>query len=158
MIDSTLIDALRIIYDRLTHQNIRWVLVGSVSLALNGVNIEPEDIDILTDKEGAYRINELIKEYEVRPVKFGQTETVKSHLGEFLIRGIKVEVMGDMWEKVRGEWQDMTRQRLTAPRIIRFPGMDLPISQLADQLASYEASGREKDVAKVQRIREALGS
>ncbi len=39
--------------------NIRWVLVGSLSLFLQDVDIEPGDIDILTKKERTLQLNEI---------------------------------------------------------------------------------------------------
>jgi hypothetical protein len=54
-------------------KKIKWAIVGSTSLALKGIEIEPKDIDILTTKEGAYKISSLLKEYEAKPVKFGRT-------------------------------------------------------------------------------------
>jgi hypothetical protein len=82
MIDSNIITALRIICDKLTQRDIRWVLMVSTSLALQGVNITPLDIDILTDKNGAYEINELLKSYEVQPVEYRQLRRLRSYLGE----------------------------------------------------------------------------
>ena len=155
MIDSKIITALRIICDKLTQRDIRWVLVGSTSLTLQGVNVTPRDIDILTDKDGAYKINELLKDYEVQPVEYRQSERLQSHLGEFRISNVKVEVMGDYREKVKGEWQNLD-SRLVSPAIIQFAGMQLPVSPLRAQLRSYESSGLEKDVTKIKEIREVL--
>lgn len=90
MIDSKIITALRIICDKLMQSDISWVLVGSTSLALQRVNITPQDIDILTDKDGAYKINKLLKDYEVKPVEYCQSERFQSHLGEFRINNVKV--------------------------------------------------------------------
>jgi hypothetical protein len=155
MIDSRIITALRIIYDKLTQRDIRWVLVGSTSLALQGVNVTPRDIDFLTDKDGAYKINELLKDHKVRPVEYRQSERLRSYLGEFRISNVKVEVMGNYEEKVKREWQSL-ESRLASPTIIQFVGMRLPVSPLRAQLLSYQSSGLEKDRAKVKEIRKVL--
>jgi len=157
MISESIIGALRIISERLGSQNLGWVLVGSISLALQEVNVTPGDIDILTDKVSAYRINQLFQDCEVKPVKYQRSDTVRSHLGEFVINDVKVEVMGDYQEKVRGKWQDFN-SRLTSPVIIQFEGMQLPLSSLANQLYSYDSSGRKQDKAKITAIREVLKS
>ena len=69
MLSKKVISALKIIYKKLKKEKINWVLVGSINLALQGIKIRTKDIDILTDKKGAFKINKLFKEYEVEPVK-----------------------------------------------------------------------------------------
>jgi len=157
MISESIIGALKILSERLGSLNLSWVLGGSVSLALQEVNVTPGDIDILTDKPSAYRINHLLKDCEVKPVEYQRSDTVQSHLGEFVINDVKVEVMGDYQEKVKGKWQDLN-SRLTWPVILQFEGMHLPLSALSDQLYSYEALGRKQDKAKITAIREVLKS
>lgn len=158
--NKKIIEALKVIYRKLKDKKVKWVLVGSLSLALQGVDIEPKDIDILTDKEGAFKINKLFKECEVKPVKFGRfkiggRELFKSYLGEFKIKGVKVEVMGNLKEKWGREWKSL-HKRLISPKIIEFEGMKLPVSSLEEQLKSYSRLGRKKDSIRVQKIKEAL--
>ncbi len=157
MISESIIGALRILSEQMGSQNLSWVLVGSVSLALQEVNVTLGEIDILTDKVSAYRINRLFKDCEVKPVEYCRSDTVQSHLGEFVINDVKVEVMGDYQDKVKGKWQDFN-SRLTSPVIVQFEEMQLPLSSLANQLYSYEASGQKQDKAKITAIREVLKS
>jgi len=151
MIAKNTVESLRILCQRLADQDIRWVLVGSTSLALQGVDVTPRDIDILTDKAGAYRINALLKDCEVKPVGYRPSDTLRSYLGEFCVSDVKVEVMGDYREKVKGKWQDST-PRLTSPVIIQLEGMQLPVSPLHAHLRSYESLGQEKNAAKIAAI------
>ena len=155
MIDQKIIEVLKIINRKMKNRKIRWVLIGSTSLVLQEVKIKPKDIDILTNKEGAFKVNELLKEYEVKPIKFGESDVFQSYLGEFRINEVKVEVMGNLKEKIKGRWRDLS-PRLISPKIIKIEGMNLPVSPLKEQLVSYEALGREKDSARVQKIKEAI--
>ena len=55
--NKEIIEALKKVYDKLIETNILWVLSGSVSLAIQGVDVEPRnDIDILTDESGSEKI------------------------------------------------------------------------------------------------------
>lgn len=155
MIDQKTIEALKIINQKLKNRKIRWVLVGSTSLALQGIKVKPEDIDILTDKEGVFKINELLKKYEIKPTKFGKSDVFQSYLGEFRINKVKVEIMGNLREKIKGKWSDFS-PRLRSPKVIKFEAMDLPVSPLKEQLASYEAFARGKDSVRVRKIKEAI--
>jgi len=155
MIDFKIIKALKLIESKLRGSGVRWVLAGSLSLALQGVNVKPNDIDILTDEKGAFEINRILKDYEVKPVRFCRSKIFQSYLGEFEIEGVKVEVMGGLKEFVKGEWRSLSH-RLSTPRIIEMEGIRLPVSQLEDQLRSYQVLGRRKDSSKVRKIEEAL--
>jgi len=54
MIPQIHLQVLRKLYERLKDSNVNWVVTGSLGFALQGVPVEPHDIDIQTDKEGAY--------------------------------------------------------------------------------------------------------
>ena len=76
--EREIVEALKVITRRLRDAKIKWVLVGSTSLALQGVDVSPKDIDILTDKDGAFEINKLLKEYEVKSVQFKTSDLFES--------------------------------------------------------------------------------
>jgi hypothetical protein len=143
--------ALKLVCKDLETSNVRWVLAGSLSLALQGVKVEPNDIDLLTDRRGAFRINAILKKYEKKEVTYSETEKVSSFLGIFEIQGVKVEVMGAYRERQGTRWVSLSK-RLENPRIIGIDGVRIPVSPMEDQLASYRRSKRPKDVEKVEEI------
>jgi len=142
---------LKLVYKTLERCDARWVLAGSLSLALQGVDVEPHDIDLLTDREGAYRINAMLKEYEKKSVTYSETDMLSSFYGVFEIQGIILEVMGSYREKQGTKWVDLSG-RLERPKIVEVDGMKIPVSSLRDQLVSYRRLNRPKDAGKVRRI------
>jgi hypothetical protein len=155
MLNSAIIKALKIINQKLKGKKIKWVLVGSTSLALQGVKIRPKDIDILIDKKDISKVGELFKRYEVKPIKFSRSEFFESYIGEFGIGGVKVEVMANLKEKIGERWASFSG-RLINPRIIEIGRMKIPVSPLKEQLKSYQKLNRKKDLIRVQKIKEAL--
>jgi hypothetical protein len=143
--------ALKLVCKDLETSNVRWVLAGSLSLALQGVKVEPNDIDLLTDRRGAFRINAILKKYEKKEVTYSETEKVSSFLGIFEIQGVKVEVMGDYRERQGTRWVSLSK-RLENPKIIEIDGVRIPVSPIEDQLTSYRRSKRPKDVEKAEEI------
>ena len=126
-------------------------MAGSVSLALQGVNVEPHDIDLLTDRQGAFRINAMLKKYEKKVVDYAETEKVSSFFSVFEIQGVKVEVMGDYRERQGTKWVSLSK-RLANPKTIEVDGMRIPVSSLEDQLVSYRRLKRPKDAEKIRKI------
>ena len=66
MINPKYIDVLRRLHARLSDEEVSWVVVGSLSLALQGVPIDVHDIDIATDTSGAYAIERLFSNCVIR--------------------------------------------------------------------------------------------
>lgn len=153
---KAIIEALRIVSQCIQGHGIVWVLVGSTSLALQGVSVEPDDIDVLTDKEGAYKVGELLGKYEVDPVSFKRSELFASHFGKFKVQGVSVEVMGDLEVFVDDSWTNVTEDRLRSKRLRRVGDLEIPVSPLEKQLEDYEKLNRKKDIETIKAIRTAL--
>jgi len=155
MISQEFIKVLRRINERFQKHKIRWVLVGSLSLALQDVKIKPKDIDILTDKEGALKSNEIFKKHIKKAIVWRQTERYDSFFGKFQINGVVVEIMGDLNVKERNKWIEL-KPRLEKPQFIRVEDMLIPVSPLEDQLKLYKKSTNNKDKKRVRFIEKAL--
>jgi len=152
VIDHQFVKVLRIIVSRLENKGINWVLGGSLNLALQDVDVSPRDIDILTDKSGAFQIGELLKDYEIQKVESTKTEKFSSYLGKFRIRGLEVEVIGEFQAKMsQGEWTEPFKPKHKTT--LKLENMKIPASPLEVELQAYQILGRAE---RVQKIREAL--
>ncbi|MGM5488732.1 MAG: nucleotidyltransferase domain-containing protein [Nanobdellota archaeon] len=144
-------DALNILYDRI---NTDWVIIGSSSLYLQGVEVKPLDIDILSDH--AHDIGANLREYEVRPVTYSRAGIFESSFGEYCINGLKVEIMQGLKIRVGDEWMSFAEGVL--PKMVDYRGFRVPVLPLENELDAYERMGRPKDQPKIQRIRQYLDS
>jgi predicted nucleotidyltransferase len=156
LINQTITNVLKKISQMLQGHDVEWLVVGTASLAVQGVNLQPGDIDIITTKDDVFKIAEILKQYETKQVEFGRTPLFESYMGVYEIDGIKVEIMGDLREKRGNEWVSLT-ERLMSPIIIEIDGTPIPVSSLKDQIVSYEKLGRPKDSERVAKIRKILG-
>jgi hypothetical protein len=152
MIPENNLRALKLIADKLAGKQIIWALIGSTNLALQGVDVETHDIDLLTTKEGALEIAKLFKEYETEPVKYSESEYVKSYRGIFTIGGVRVDVAGDMQHKTSdGNWVSGTR--LTKLITLKVRDFTLPAMDLKHEHQAYLSMGR---IEKAKKIKEVL--
>jgi len=155
MIDPSYLEVLRKIFSRLNNTNVNWVVTGSLSFALQGVPVKPNDIDIQTDKDGAYEIEKRFSEFVTRKVIFSPTERIRSHFGALMIDGIKVEIMGDLQKLLEdGTWEEKVDLK-SHQRIVEIDGMKIPVLFLEYEYQAYLKLGRKK---KAQMLKKALKS
>ena len=121
---------------------ITWALTGSTSFALQGVPVEAHDIDVQTDRDGAYAIERIFAAQMIRPVRFSSTEKVRSHFGALLLHGIEVELMGDLQKRLSyGTWEESVDLR---PLIhwLELEEMRIPVLDLVHEQRAYTILGR----------------
>jgi hypothetical protein len=141
MLPEVYIDVLQKIYDKLNVLNIDWVITGSTSFIIQGVPLEPNDIDIQADKQGAYQIEECFKEFVTSKVSLSNNGKISSYFGCLEIDGIKVEIMGDIQKNVDGEWEEPVDLRKYKKSII-LKDMNLPVLDLKYEYKAYMKMGR----------------
>ncbi len=152
MIEPAYIEVLRKIYTRLKDSDVNWAVTGSLGFALQGVAVTVHDIDIQTDKSGAYKIENLLSEFVVSKVTFSSAEKIRSHFGKLMINGIKVEIMGDLQKRREdGSWEavDLSKYK----RVVEIQGMKIPVLSLEYEYQAYLRLGR---VDKAEMLREWL--
>lgn len=146
MIDSTYYDVLRGICERLKDSSVNWVVTASLSLALQGVPVEVHDIDIESDEAGAYEIERLFSESVFTKMCHKEADTIRSHFGQLMIDGIKVDVMGGVqYRRADGTWEEPT-DWASHVQVIQVGGMQVPVLSLAYEYEGYQKLGRAEKV------------
>ena len=142
MIDPVYLNVLRQIHARLSNTDVNWVVTGSLGFALQGVPIQPNDIDIQTDKMGAYEIERRFSDVIIRQVKYSATERIKSHFGALQIDGIEVEIMGDIQKRgVDGVWEEIV-DPAHYRQMVEIAGLLVPVLSLEYEYQAYLKFGR----------------
>lgn len=142
MLSKKHLNVLKKIYSQLKDKNINWVVTGSLGFTLQGVPVEPNDIDIQTDREGAYEIERIFSEFVSKKVKFSSAERIRSHFGELIIDGIKVEIMGDIQKRLEdGNWEEPVNLE-RYKRFVEVEGMKIPVLSLEYEYQAYLKLGR----------------
>jgi len=150
VINQNHLKALRTICEKLEGADVNWVLGGSTNLALQRVDISPRDIDILTDKEGAFIIERLLKDYQIKRVRFTRSERIASYLGTFRVEGVEVEVMGELQIKTAKGWTKPLKP--SQKKILKTEGMKIPANPLEIELKAYRSLGRMDRVQKILEV------
>jgi hypothetical protein len=150
MLDPSYLMVLRKICERLSNTGINWALTGSCSFALQGIDVEPHDIDVQTNKRGAYEIENLFSEFVTSKIVFScmhahaSAKRIRSYLGALLIDGIKVEIMGDI--QILGEdgvWEEPVDLNLHK-QVVDIEGLKIPVLSLDYEYQAYLKLGRKE--------------
>ena len=150
-IDPKTIAALLTLHDALKGRGVRWAVMGSLSHALQGLQIQPNDIDISTDRQGAHTIQQLLEPHITRPVTHSQADRVRSHLGELTLHGVKVEIIGDMETTTQnGAWTPLPDDH-PHPHI-KVAGASIPVRTLEQETQTYTRLGRTERAEKLRAL------
>jgi len=134
--------AFRLVCGAILDSAITWALTGSLAFSIRGIDTPVGDIDIQTDKDGAYAIERSLKPYVVEPVQFKAAAKIRSHFGVVVIGGVSVEIMGDI-EKLTpdGVWLATPPLRSITEKIT-YGELRIPVLNLEYEYQAYTLLGR----------------
>jgi hypothetical protein len=154
MLPNDRLEALRILTKRLSGSAINWAVCAGTGIWLQGVKIEPKDIDIIVcTKDDTERLAERLKKFEIEPIKRVEKENYDAYEGKFKVNGIDVQVMGELVNKVPGcdLWSET--KGLSAKRTLIVDSMRIPVISLAQEYNAYLKRGK---LEKAEKIFEAM--
>jgi GNAT superfamily N-acetyltransferase len=148
-IPGPVMDALGVIMDRLAGMREIWALTGSLSLRLQGVSLNVQDIDLQTTRAGAYAIERRFQHAVLQPVAFSEGAQMRSHFGRLATGEVVVEIMGDLQKRLPdGAWSP-------APNLgellsgVSWRGHTIPVLELTYELKAYRMLGRERTAERI---------
>lgn len=153
MIESQHLQVLRRLVARLQDRPLDWVVTGSLGMALQGVPVAVQDVDVQTGQAGAYEIERCFAEYVVQPVRHSQSERIRSHFGVLEIEGVPVEIMGALQKRLDDPtdpggpvWEPPVQVARHRRWVERGP-LRVPVLSLAYEYQAYLKLGRHDKAA-----------
>ncbi len=129
--------------DDLNRADSAWAVFGSAALALNGVDVAVNDIDILLTAEGAAQLETLWAARRI-PLDEKGGGPFRSRLSQYRTQGLIVELSGHLEILRHGRWQPVCiREAAVTPEGIRY-------STLPECKRLLQLFGRPKDKARLQ--------
>ena len=151
MVEPAYLDVIRFITQHLEGTAINWAITGSCSLALQGVTVVVHDIDLRTDTDGAYAIEQLFSAHSRRKVVYTISETIRSHFGALTINDIAIEIIGDaqirLADTTWSESGDIGRHK----RWVTLDDLRIPVLSLEYLYDSYRELGRTDKLAVLEK-------
>jgi len=136
---------------------IEYCIVGSTSLFLEGVPVEPSDIDILTTKDSAFKIDKLLNPYRLVECKLRESEVFRSYFGKYKIDSIDVEVMGELQYRKNDRWSRPFTPSTIKTKYVNLNNEKIRIARLEETYKFCKEIGREKTCKIIEEYLRKLG-
>jgi hypothetical protein len=153
MIDPHYLNVLRQICVSLQDCHCHWAITGSLGMSLQGMAMEVNDIDIQTDRDGAFEIESRLSATVVEPVRYLASARIRSYLGRLEMDGIQVEIMGDIAKRLDDQTWEAPIQVAQYRRWLAIDGLQVPVLSLTYEYEAYLKLGR---IEKADMIRQFL--
>ncbi len=99
MINKNFKEAIKIIHQLMSENKIKWALIGSTNMQLQGIDIVPNDLDIVIQLKDLEKMREIFSEYNVSAVKelkpLSHIDTRKLEF-TFEIDNLLIQVIGEI--------------------------------------------------------------
>ena len=137
MINQNFKQALKIIYNKLEDTSIKYIVVGSTNLALQGMDKTPNDIDIITEFKNLEKIKEIFKSSEIK--KLTSPSGVFYWETNFKLNDIEISFMG---EKSNGNYTPKLLNNKI--KSIKLDFFEIPCLTLEAESQAYSETHREE--------------
>lgn len=131
------------------HQN--WCIIGSTGLVLQGVETRAEQIEIITDTEGAKKLAGFLSVFKKTAPADETTPTMSSEVTIYQIDGMTVRVLSNLKVKVNNGWVRLL-EIIHKKEVLDYNGYNIVIPSLPDQLKISRLFGQEKDIMEAEKI------
>lgn len=125
------------------------MIVGGTAAFLNGLDLVPHDIDVVTTAEGAMEAHDRLKAFSVQPTTFRETSTYSSHFGMYKVNGVSVEIMGDLLVRRQGlQYRiPVTPLALAKATVLNCEGFRVVLAPVEDEVisAAVVEAGKHRD-------------
>ena len=142
--------ALSVLAGRLAGADVRWAVTGSTAFALHGVAVVPRDLDISTDRRGAYALERLCVDQVLEPVRPCVSERLRTLRGLLSVEGVPVEIVGDIRRRLPSGGWGRPMDPLRHAVVLKIDGLQVPVLTPMYLHRAYMHLGRAEKAALLQ--------
>ena len=150
MINENFKKAIKIIQKLMNENKIKWALVGSTNMQLQGMNVNPHDLDIVVQLKDLDKIREIFSEYsastvkELKPFTDEPSWEVKVEIGT-----VEVQFFG---QRNTGEYVSKLLADILTK--IKIDDIEIPCFTLEAEAQTYTETNREHKAHLIQEFLE----
>ena len=125
-------------------ESVNYAFIGSVNMYIQGLKVNPRDIDILTTPEDIKKIDKIFSKYRTKEIYYDKSEKKDSFRSFYVIDNKEIEVLGNVNNICR------SLKSLDKKIYLKFNGIKLPCISLIDEMSAYKKMGHEKKVKMIK--------
>jgi len=134
----------------MNENKIKWALIGSTNMQLQGMNVNPHDLDIVVQLKDLEKIREIFSDYNASAIK--ELKPLTNEPGwevKLNIENVEVHILG---ERDTGEYvSKLLSDRLTK---IKIDDIKIPCFTLEAEAQTYAETNREHKAHLIQEFLE----
>jgi hypothetical protein len=147
---ATHLRAVKWLLENIPPDKFLWVLSGSGSLRLQGVDTQVHDLDIMSNQQTLQQIEQRLGNNMRVFVHLWESPGMRSLDGKAEIEGIQVEFLANVsYLQPDGSWESLTD--FSRVLWVELQGSRVPVFPLEDELAAYIAMRRTEKVAMIRK-------
>ena len=150
MMNENFKKAINEIQKLMNENKIKWALIGSTNMQLQGMDINPQDLDIVVQLKDLKKMQKIFSEYNPSKAKKLKTSTDEpSWEVNAEITGVEIQILG---ERDKGEYvSKLLANRLTKIKVNNF---EIPCFTLEAEAQTYAETKREHKADLIQKFLE----
>ena len=137
------VQALKSLLELIPPEKFGWVLTGSASLRLQGVDVPVHDLDIECPARDIRNIEKALSEYITIPLHVWESAHIRSLDGKAQLGGVEIELISELQVlKPDNNWKSLIEfdQKIW----LAWHGFQVPLLPLAAEAVAYKEMGREE--------------
>jgi hypothetical protein len=142
-INHNILKAFDRVYSLMKNEDIDWVLTGSLSFFLQGIDMAVKDIDIQSSRNGIYKIQDVLSPFVTRPVVYSESNGIRSYFGKAEMDNTTIELMGDIERSTDGITWTAPINIAQSRCWIVYRNMEIPVLDLKYEYQAYRELGRD---------------
>ena len=139
MIKNNFLKVIKLIHKLLDNRGINWMIIGSANLQIQGIDVNPRDLDIIVHYNELKEVTEILSEFNPSEIRKMETVTnIPTWESHVIIDNIEVQIMGEIDS-------GLYMSRMIAKEIvkIRLDDIEVPCLRLDSEAETYSIIGRE---------------
>ena len=141
MLPANFKNVIKFIFEKVKDKDIKWALIGSANMSLQGIDIAPNDLDIITNPIDLKIFNEQFKEYIIKPISkkppFREGYPAFYEL-KLKIKGVNIHILGE-------DDKDIYFSKVKKGDIVlvKLDDINIPCLSLESEAKAYSETDRE---------------
>lgn len=145
MITENFKKALKILSERFEKSKLKWALIGSTNMALQGMDVSPHDIDIIVNVDDFGKTRNAFSDLRPSPAEKSKYGGLKFKL---VIEGVEIEIIGE--GRNDGVYiHSLLENKLT---YIDVDGTKIPCFRLEVEAEAYSKTNREEKAGMIRKF------